>query len=263
MLILALTLLLIAIPSAADACGRFEFLGRVKTISERVDERPGIMTGAGGERPVMRTTVSSDGRTVENVIYDLNPPFAIVITSTGEYENGRLVRAVQKRGGNVYSTTTCTYDSQGRLIEHVTDSKGEFSTHEKIEYGPNTVKRRRQVFGSWYVTTETLDDRGRVVKAVEASEDRGTVERTTESVYTGNREELCSVGPPFNRRECGTVVRDSHGNEVESRGGNRTKTTSYEYDAAGNWILQRELINWSGTTPHSLEQIIKRTIEYW
>jgi hypothetical protein len=51
--ILALILLFIAIPSAADACGRLEFLGRVKAISERVDERPGIMTGAGGERPVV------------------------------------------------------------------------------------------------------------------------------------------------------------------------------------------------------------------
>ncbi|MBY0497678.1 MAG: hypothetical protein K2Y23_26015 [Cyanobacteria bacterium] len=254
---------LIAGERSASACGPLEYFGRVKSISDRVDERPGIMTAAGGERPVMRMTISADGRTVETVIYDNNPPFAIVITSTGEYENGRLVRAVQKRGGDVHSTTTCAYDSQGRLIEHVTDSKGEFSTHEKVEYGQNVINRRRRAFGSWSLTTETLDERGRVVKAVEVSENRPTVEQTIEYVYTDNREEVCVVGRPFNRRECDTIVRDARGNEVESRGGNRTKLTSYEYDAAGNWIQKRELINWSGPNPHSLEQIIKRTIEYW
>ena len=166
--------------------------------------------------------------------------------------------------GKTVPSMNCSYDQQGRLVEARTGlNTRELSTVETYRSGAGFIRRRAQVFGSWYVTNQTLDATGRVVKEVELDEARSTILRTSEFTYGVDRKEQCSISfrDPRPRRECGTIVQDSHGNEIEVRGEFQTRKTSFEYDAVGNWVSRRLAV--IGPRGPSVETIVQRKIEYW
>jgi hypothetical protein len=140
----------------------------------------------------------------------------------------------------------------------------EMYIEETYEYGAAFIRLRARVFGSWYVKNQTLDATGRVVKEVEIDEATSTVVATTEFTYGVDRKEVCSISfsSPRPRRECATIVQDSHGNEIEVRSEFQTTKTSFEYDAVGNWVSRRLVA--TGPLPGlSIETIVRRKIEYW
>jgi hypothetical protein len=110
------------------------------------------------------------------------------------------------------------------------------------------------------VINQTTDNLGRVIKEEVLDEARAGVDYTTEYTYSGAREEQCRVYRNAPRRHCSTIVRDSHGNEIEFVAEDQTRKTSLEYDSVGNWISKRTSVTGVGGT---VETIVQRKIEYW
>jgi hypothetical protein len=158
---------------------------------------------------------------------------------------------------------TCSYDSQGRLIEARTGSEfSEFAFVDTYEYGPGLIRRRSVATpGGPSVTTQTLDSNGRVIKEVVVDEATSTVQVTIEVTYDGSRKEACGVSVLDPRRQCAMTVQDSHGNEIEFVAEGQTRMTSFEYDSVGNWITKRTTI--SGSFGVTVVTIYQRKIEYW
>jgi hypothetical protein len=270
---LATLLVLTATPSRADACERSDLLGRVKSVivtEALVDPLSGKI---GEPRLAFRTDVSSDGGIVEMTVYAPGPSAEPASKSTAHFESGRPVREVETVNGKAVSTSTCSYDAQGRLVEARTQSeKGERSMVETYEYGSGFIRRRARILGQWKVMNQTLDALGRVVKEVFLDEARSTVEQTIEFTYSSDRQEQCVVSFFDPRRHCSTTIRDSHGNEIEFLTEGETRKTTFEYDSVGNWISQRKRVTTdgprapdaAGTRPTLiLETIVQRKIEYW
>ena len=253
---------LTVVPSRAEACKPFDLLGRVKSVIE-TEALVDPVTGKIGEaRLADRIDVSNDGGVVEMTVYAPGPSAEPTYKSTAYFESGRVIRGFDVVNGKTVSTTNCSYDAQGRLVELRTQAdKGERSTVETYEYGAGFIRRRARVFSSWYVTSQTLDATGRVVKEVEIDEARSTVLRTSEFTYGVDREEQCSVSSRNLRRQCTTTTRDSHGNEIEFVAEGHTRKTSFEYDSVGNWISKRT--SSTGPLGGKVEIIVQRKIEYW
>ena len=254
-------LFVIASHRDANACERLGFLGRVKSVSV-TEQRTDPITGKTiGERHlIMQVSVSRDGEVVETIFEPLNPA-AERTTATSHYEDGRLIREIQRRGGKTVSTTTCAYDSQGRVREAKTDADSwERNASQSFEYTAGSIRRRARIFGQWRITTQTLDEFNRVVKEVVLDEATATVDQTTEFTYNDNRQEQCWVSLDDPRRRCSTTVRDAHGNEIEFRADGESRTTSLEYDAVGNWISKQISATVAGRTSRT---IVRREFEYW
>jgi hypothetical protein len=256
-------LVLIGIPSRADACSPPELLGRVKSVivSEvLVDSTTGKVAGV---REVLRIDVSQDGAVAKTTLALSGRSAGPPATSTTYFENGRPVRALQTVNGKTVPSMTCSYDSQGRLVASRTGSENtEFGITETYEYGPAFVRRRTSVLpsGGPSLTAQTLDANGRVVKEVVVDEATSTVQRTSEVTYEGDRKQVCEVSSRDARRQCVTTVEDSHGNEIEVVAEGRTRKMSSEYDAAGNWISKRTSV--SGPIGMIVVTIEQRKIEY-
>jgi hypothetical protein len=251
-------------PSRADTCERSELLGAVKSVSvteELVDPTTGKI---GAARLAFRTDVSKDGSIVEMTIYapDSTDP---LLKFTSTFESGRPIRQLEIVNGKTVSTTTCSYDAQGRLVEARTDGKGELNTVEVYEYESGSTRRRSMVFGRWKMTHRTLDTLGRIAREVILDEATSAIEQTSEFKYQGGRQEQCSVNandpsPAVrSRRVCSTTVRDSHANEIEFLTEGQTRKTAIDYDSVGNWISKRTTF----IGPSTIEMIVRRKIEYW
>lgn len=250
-------------PIPAEACEPSKLLGRVKSVIETefvVDSATGR---TGPARVADRIDVSRDGGTVEMTLYD--PDSAEPTLKLTTYlEGGRPVKGSALANGKTVPSMNCAYDQQGRLIEARTGlNTRELGTVETYEYGQGFIRRRAQVFGSWYVTNQTLDTNGRVVKEVERDEAKSTVVRTSEFTYGTDRTEQCSISfmDPRPSRTCVTTIRDSHGNEIEVRSEYQTRKAAFEYDSAGNWVSRRLTI--TGPRGTTVETIVQRKIEYW
>ena len=247
-------------PGRAEACNPPDFRGRVKSIVE-TEAAVDLMTGRIGEARVAdRIDFSRDGNTVEMTVYA--PGSAEPRTTFRAYfERGKLLKEIEVVNGKTVSTTTCSYDGQGRLLEARTQSSnGEGSTVETYEYGAGLIRRQVSAFGGPPVITQTLDSSGRVVKEVMVDETTSTTAETIDFTYTGDREEMCSISSRDPIRQCITTVRDSHGNEIEVRAEGQTRKISREYDAVGNWISERTaIIRPRGT----VETFVRRKIEYY
>lgn len=239
----------------ASACERLDLLGRVKSVTV-VQERTDPTTGKtiGQPQQTMRIDLSPEGGIVETVFYEPNGT-SQAPTTTSYYENGRLVKQLHRRDGeHVSTTTTCSYDSQGRVIESKTDSDNwERNADQTFEYRPGLVRRRARILGKWRVTTQSLDDLGRVVKEVLLDESTSRVEQTTEFTYDGNQQVQCWVSAVNPRRDCSTTIRDARGNEIEFRAEGETRTTSLEYDSVGNWISKSTSTIVAGRTLRTTE----------
>jgi hypothetical protein len=256
-----ITSVLTVIPSRADACSRPELLGRVKfaILTEAfVDPVSGKI---GDARLVSRIEVSKDGAIAENTLYSPQPPGEVSSKLTASFENGRLARQIQVANGKTTSTMNCSYDSLGRLTElKIQSDNGERSMVETYEYGVGLIRRRAKTFSGLSVINQTTDNLGRVIKEEVLDEARAGVDYTTEYTYSGAREEQCRVYRNAPRRHCSTIVRDSHGNEIEFVAEDQTRKTSLEYDSVGNWISKRTSVTGVGGT---VETIVQRKIEYW
>lgn len=258
---LGIAAVLTVIPVRAEACKPSDLRGRVKSVIE-TEFMVDPITGKIGEgRLADRVDVSQDGAVFEMAIYapgSADP----ALKSTTHFESGRPVRGFHTAKGKTVPSLTCSYDAQGRLVASRTGSNyTEFLITDTYEYGSGFVRRRTVGIGGPSVTTETLDADGRVVKEVVLDEATATVHRTSEFTYDGNRTETCVSSQRDPRRQCVTTVKDSHGNEIEAVEEGRTKKTSYEYDAAGNWVWRRFVS--IGSWWPSLEIIVQRKIEYW
>jgi YD repeat-containing protein len=247
---------------SVDACERFDFIGRVKRVT--VTESLVDPTGKVGEaRQSFRIEVSQDGRLVETTIYGAGASDPNSKSTSRFDDAGRLVSQVENADGKTVSTTNCSYDPQGRLIEENTQSSNaELTTLQTYVYGSQTIRLRARVLGRWYVINQTLDDSGRIVKETEVDEERATTKRTSEFVYSANRKEECTVSYPDPRRHCRTTILDAHGNEVEAVAEEETRQIAFEYDSHGNWISKRTVV----TRPRStskFETVEQRKIEYW
>ena len=251
------------IPSRSEACGKSELVGGVKSVV--VTEAPvDPKTGKPGEgRIAFRIDVSIDGSVEEITLYSPQRPGEVRSTITSNFENGRLIRQTEVSGDQTVSTSTCSYDTQGRVAQtRIQSTNGERSIVETYEYGSRFIKRRSLVWGRWYVKNQTLDSLGRVIKEVEVDEEKSSIVQTTESAYRSDREERCTITAKDSRRACSTTVRDSHGNEIEFVAEGLNRKTSWQYDSSGNWILKRTATIGPPHTPN-LELTVQRKIEYW
>ena len=259
---LTLASVVIVIPSRADACGQSDLLGRVKAIIA-TEALVDLMTGRIGEaRQVLSIFAAQDGGIVETTLYGSGRRPEPRSKLTAYFQGGKLARQFEVVDGKTISTTTCSYDEQGRIVETRTQSENaEHNIVETYEYGSALIRRRVKTFGGPSVVTQTLDATGRVVKEVEFNEAMSKVVQTIDFTYTDGREERCGVSFIDPRRKCKTIVRDSHGNEVETRAEGQTVRTSFEYDSVGNWVSKRTVI--SGPRGTSVDIIVRRKIEYW
>lgn len=250
------------LPDRLEACEPSDLRGRVKSVIETEALVDSVTGKIGRARQVLRIDVSQDGGIAETTLAlggrSAGPP----ATSTTYFENGRPVRRLETQNGKTVAAMTCSYDSQGRLVEAKTGSdNSEFLTVDTYEYGPGFIRRRSSTNGVPAVITQTLDAKGRVIKEVVVDEATSTVQVTAEVTYDGNRKEACGVSARDPRRQCATTLHDSHGNEIEFVAVGQTRKTSFEYDSVGNWISRRTaVIGPKGTT---VETIVQRKIEYW
>jgi hypothetical protein len=113
---LGILFLLTATPSSA--CDRSDLHGRVKSvIVTQLDVDP-ITSKIGEPRLALRTDVSKDRGIEETTLYAFESPTEPREKLTSYFENGRLTRQVEAADGKTVSTTTtCSYDAQGRLLE--------------------------------------------------------------------------------------------------------------------------------------------------
>ena len=255
---------LAVIPNAAEACEPIDMRGRVKSVVETELVADTATGRFGPPRLADRIDFSQDGRTVEMTLYDpqSGKPDLKFITSL---ENGRPIRSVTVANGRTMPSSNCSYDERGRLVEARTgQDTREFHTLEQFEYSPGFIRRRAQIWGSWYVTTQTLDDNGRIVKEVEVDEAKSTILRITELTYSAGRKEQCSISfmDPRPQRHCVTTIQDSHGNDIEERGEFGSAKITFEYDTIGNWVSRR-ITKPSGVKGHTIDIIVRRKIEYW
>jgi len=257
--VLGIALVLAAVPARAETCKPSELLGRVKSVIALEGLVDSVTGELGKTDQRYRIDVSRDGGLVEMTLYAPDSPEPRT-KFTSSFENGRLVRGIEVTNGKTVSTTTCGYDAQGRLVDSKTQSdKGEVSA-ETYEYGSGFIRHRVRILGRWHVIDQTVGADDRVVKEVELGEERSTVERTTEFTYSADRKEECGVSSRDPRRRCATTIQDSHGNEIEFVSEGRTRKTSFEYDAIGNWISKRTTVTGAGGT---FETVVQRKIEYW
>jgi hypothetical protein len=247
--------------TGANACERPDWSGRVKSVIVTEASFDAATGRVGERRQALRAEVSRDGRTIETTVYGYVPsePDSKL---TSHFDGERLVRQVETMDGKAVSTTNCSYDPQGRLIEAKTQSgNAELSTHQIYEYGSGSIRLRVKSLGEWHVVNQTLDARGRVIKEVEFNEERATIERTSEYIYSENRKDECVVSLADPRRHCATTVVDSHGNEIDFRGDEQSRRNTFEYDSVGNWVSKRTSI--TGPRRSTIETIVERKIEYW
>lgn len=257
----AITVGMMATPAGAETCSGLGMFGGVKSV--RVTEA--FVDGADGKIGeavlVERIDVSRDARSAETQLYSRDQPPTVKSTLRSEFESGRLIRQTEVQSGKTLSTTECSYDKQGRVVELRTQSDGELNIHETYEYGPRFVRRRATALGGISLLQQTLDAQGRVVKEELLDASTSLVDHTVEHTYLGNQEEQCWIYRRETRRQCSTIIRDSHGNEIEFRALGQSRLTTIQYDSLGNWISKRSMMTGpSGTT---VETIVRRTIEYW
>lgn len=249
------------VPVRVEACKPPELRGRVKSVitTEAVNEPARGFVGQ--QEPTSRIDISRDG-TVVDMTYLTAQSGQAGSRSTAYLENGKVVRAVDVANGKTISTTNCVYDTHGRLIEATTQSiLGERSSVENYEYSAGLIRRRIKSFAGSKIITQTLDDAGRVVKEVVVDETNSKVEQIHEFTYNANRVEQCTSSSSNAPRQCRTVVRDDHGNDVEVSADGETTKNSFEYDSSGNWILKKSAFAKARIPP--VERIVRRKIEYW
>ena len=251
-------------PGRSEACEPRDFIGRVKSVIVSkviVDPRTGYIEGV---RQGLRTDFSEDGTLATTTLASSRRSAAPPATSTTHFENGRPVRGFETVNGKPVPSMTCSYDSQGRLIEARTGSENsEHVVNETYQYGPGFIRRRTRVVpgGGPTVTTQTLDSNGRVIKEVEVDEATSTVRRISEITYADNRKEVCEVSPFASSRDCWTTVYDTRGNEIEFVDRDSKRTTTFVYDSAGNWISKR--IATTRFSGYGSVIMYQRKIEYW
>jgi hypothetical protein len=204
-------------PSRVEACKPPDFRGRVKSIVETEAPVDSITGRIGEARVADRIDFSHDGSTVEMTVYAPGSSEPRT-TFRAHFEQGKLMKEIEVVNGKAVSTTTCSYDRQGRLLEARTQStNGEASGVETYEYGAGLIRRRISSFGGPSVVTQTLDGTGRVVKEVTVDETTSAMVQTIDFTYVGDREEMCAISSRDPIRQCSTTVRDSRGNEIEVR----------------------------------------------
>ena len=264
LLTIAVAAALSMVPSRSEACQPRDLIGRVKSVivSEViVDPATGYIEGV---RQSHRTDFSEDGKLAKTTLASSRRSAGPPATSTTHFENGRPVRGFETANGKTVPSMTCSYDSEGRLVEARTGSENsEHVVTENYQYGPGFIRRRTSAIpgGGPTVTTQTLDGDGRVIKEVEVDEATSTVQRTSEITYDGNRREVCEVSSSATSRECFVTVHDTRGNEIEWIDRDSKRITTFVYDSAGNWISQRIAITrFSGFGTVIMHQ---RKIEYW
>ena len=252
------------VPSRSEACQPPDLIGRVKSVivSEVIVDPP---TGRiEGVRQVLRTDFSEDGKLAKTTLASSRRSAGPPATSTTHFENGRPVRGFETVNGKTVPSMSCSYDSQGRLVEAITGSENsEFLITESYQYDAGVIRRRTSSIpgGGPTVATQTLDGNGRVIKEVETDEATLTVRRTIEITYDGNRTEACVVSSFASSRDCSTTVQDARGNEIEFVQRDSKRTSTFVYDSVGNWISKRIAITrFPGVGIVTIQQ---RKIEYW
>jgi hypothetical protein len=247
----------------ADACTKSDLRGPVKSVIVSEAFVDPLTDRVAEIRLVSRTEVSKDGTVAETTTESTQLPSAPTSKVTAYFDNGRLIRAVETApDGRILTSTSCSYDSQGRLLAANTQSaNSERTIVENFEYAPGLIRRRAKTFAGLSLIIQTLDTAGRVVKEQLIDEMRSVVDHTAEYTYAENREEVCRVYSKDGRRYCTTTIRDSRGNEVEVRADGTNRKIAIEYDPVGNWVSKRTSI--PGPSGKPLETIIRRRIEYW
>lgn len=208
------------------------------------------------------TEVTSDARTattVETHVEDPDPQVrASSFTSTRRFDDAhRMTEEIVTLGSRTISTTSCTYDDQGRLIrELVQSSNPGLARTTTYSYGPSSREELFVTDATSIRTRETFDEDGRLVLRERHDERKDTPLSTTEYAYLREGVNECTQ-EPGKPRGCRLSIRDVNGNEIESRSNQGITRTRYEYDHFGNWIMRvRSMAGGAATAEW-------RSITYW
>jgi len=188
------------------------------------------------------TTISRDGR--HQVTTDHSDWGGSSVLSSDYDDQGRLLEQRSIRQREPGTSTSCSYDGNGRTQTRTRYHNGKVYTVESFAYQERMISVRFRSDVTEFVTEYLLDSLGRVVR--QARKDSAGEYQVYEHRYLDkNVRETCFLDLG---RSCRINAVDSHGNAVSG---------GYLYDAAGNWTERKaDLGGRPGRTEH-------REIAYW